>query len=157
VNNVKNRNIRTVLVCLGLALSITFARNGISDTPKPSQSTSQSAERHASSLPARITLPDGTYRTATLDGVGCTAAICSRVFVEARTDDGSVSRIWIDRLSAIRDTTASSAVFVMKDGTQQRLSLITDFRVLYLQEGSAKPEKLDLSKIRSLQMMESAK
>jgi hypothetical protein len=45
----------------------------------------------------------------------------------------------------------------MKDGTQQRLSLITDFRVLYLQEGSLKPQKLDLSKVQSLQMVESAK
>ena len=153
----KNRKLRIVGVSLGLILSVTFATDGTSDTPKPGRSKPQSAEHHASSLMARITLPDGTYRTATLDGVGCAAAICSRVFVEGKTVDGSITKVWLDALSAIRDTTASTAVFVMKDGTQQRLSLITDFRVLYLQEGSAKPEKLDLSKIRSLQMMESAK
>jgi hypothetical protein len=52
---------------------------------------------------------------------------------------------------------ALHVVFVMKDGTQQRLSLITDFRVLYLQERNAGPQRLDLSKIQSLQMVESAK
>jgi hypothetical protein len=131
--------------------------DAISDTPKHSAPKSQSSERHASGLTARIALLDGTYRTVTLDGFGCTAAICSRVFVEGRADDGSAARIWIDSLSAIRDVTANRAVFVMKDGTRQRLSLITDFRVLYLQEGNAKPQKLDLSKNQLLQMVESAK
>ena|SRR5215813_605843 len=149
--------LRTVVVCLVLILSLTFAMDVISDTLKHGRPKPQSVERHTSGLIARVTLPDGTYRTVTLDGFGCSAAICSRVFVEGRTDDGSAARIWIDGLSATRDITANSAVFVMKDGTQQRLSLITDFRVLYLQEGSTKPQKLDLSKIQSLHMVESAK
>jgi hypothetical protein len=149
--------LRTVVVSLGLILSLSFAMDAISNTLKHSQPQPQSAERHASGLMARVTLPDGTYRTVTLDGFGCSAAICSRVFVEGRIDDGSDEKIWIDSLAAIRDITANSALFVMKDGTQRRLSLITDFRVLYLQEGSAKPQKLDLSKVRSLQMVESAK
>ena len=148
--------LRTVGVSLFLILSLTFAMDA-SDTPKHGTPKPQSPERHASGLTARIALPDGTYRTVTLDGFGCTAAICSRVFVEGRSDDGSVAKIWIDGLSAIRDIAPNSAVFVMKDGTRQRLSLITDFRVLYLQEGSAKLQKLDLSKIQSLQMVESAK
>ena len=149
--------LRTVVVSLVLMLSLTFAIDAISDTLKHGAPQPQSAKHHASGLMARVTLPNGTHRTVTLDGFGCSAAICSRVFVEGRTDDGSAAKIWIDRLSAIRDITANSALFVMKDGTQKRLSLITDFRVLYLQEGSAKPQKLDLSKIQSLQMVESAK
>jgi hypothetical protein len=135
--------LRIVVVSLGLILSLSFAMDA--------------AEHHASARMARVTLPNGTYRTVTLDGFGCSAAICSKVFVEGRTSDGSAAKIWIDGLSAIRDITTNSAVFVMKDGTQQRLSLITDFRVLYLQEGSSKPQKLDLSKVQSLQMVESAK
>jgi len=135
--------LRTVVVSLGLIFSLTLAMDA--------------ADHHASGLMARVTLPDGTYRTVTLDGFGCTAAICSKVFVEGRTGDGSVATIWIDGLSAIRDITANSAVFVMKDGTRQRLSLITDFRVLYLEEGKTKSQKLDLSKIQSLQMVESTK
>jgi hypothetical protein len=149
--------LRTVVVSLGLTLSLTFVMEAISDTLKHGRPTPQSAETHASGLIARLTLPDGTNRTVILDGFGCSAAICSRVFVEGRTDKGSAAKIWIDGLSAIRDITANSAVFVMMDGTLQRLSLITDFRVLYLQEGSANPQKLDLSKIQSLQMVESAK
>ena len=145
--------LRTVAVCLGLIVSVTFAMNAMGD----GGARPQSAERHASGLIARVTLPDGTYRTLTLDGFGCSAAICSRVFVEGSTDDGTVAKIWIDGLSAIRDITTNSALFVMKDGTQQRLSLITDFRVLYVQEGSARQQKLDLSKIQSLQMVEFAK
>lgn len=148
----KSLKFRTVVVSLGLVLLLTFGMGAISDTLKPGRPEPQSAEHHASGLTARVTLPDGTYRTVTLDGFGCSAAICSRVFVAGRTSDGSAATIWLDRLSAIRDITANSALFVMKDGTQQRLSLITDFRVLYLQEGSSKPQKLDLSNVQSLQM-----
>src|SRR5262249_37709736 len=109
-------SLRTVVVSLGLVLSLTFAVDGISNGgPK------QSAEHHASGLMARVMFPDGTYRTLTLDGFGCSTAICSRVFIEGRNDDGSVGRVWIDGLSAIRDITADSAVFVLKNGTQQRL------------------------------------
>ena len=146
--------LRTVVVSLCLIFSLTFAMDAISDTLKHGRPKPQSAERHASRLMARVTLPDGRFQTVTLDGFGCSAAICSRVFVEGRTDNGSAAKIWIDVLSAIRDITADSALFVMKDGTQRRLSLITDFRVLYLQEGIAKPQKLDLSKIQALQMVE---
>lgn len=149
--------LRTVVVSLGLVLSLTFAMGAISDTLKHSRPKPQSPGHHASGLMARVALHNGTYRTVTLDGFGCSAAICSRVFVEGRTGEGSAAKIWIDGLSAIRDITANSAVFVMKDGTQQRLSLITDFRVLYMQEGSSKPQKLDLSNVQSLQMVESAK
>jgi hypothetical protein len=149
--------LRTVGVSLGLIISLTFAVDAISDTLKHGAHKPPSPERHVSGLTARIVLADGTYRTVTLDGFGCTASICSRVFVEGRTDDGSTAKVWIDGLSAIRDIAANSAVFVMKDGTRQRLLFITDFRVLYMQEGSAKPQKLDLSKIQSLEMIESAK
>lgn len=149
--------LRRVVVSVGLMLCLTFAMDEIGDTLKHGAPKPQSAERHASGLTARVTLPDGTNRTVTLDGFGCSAAICSRVFVEARSNEGAVEKIWIDGLSAIQDITVNNAVFVMKDGTQQRLELITDFRVLYSQERNATPQKLDLSKIRSLQMVESRK
>src|ERR1041384_2738562 len=97
---------RTVGVCLGLILSLTFAMHA-NDTLKHPTPKPQSPERHAVGLTARIALPDGTSRTVTLDGFGCTASICSRVFVEGRTDDGSAAKIWIDGLSAIRDITAN--------------------------------------------------
>src|ERR1051326_8485338 len=79
--------------------------------------------KHVSGLTARVILADGTKRTVTLNGVGCSETICSRVFVQGRSRDGSTARIWIDRLAAIRDIGANTALFIMKDGSQQRLSL----------------------------------
>ena len=113
--------------------------------------------KHVSGLTARVILADGTKRTVTLNGVGCSETICSRVFVQGRSRDGSTARIWIDRLAALRDIGANTALFIMKDGSQQRLSLITDFRVLYLNEGNTKSQKLDLSAIQSLEMLSLAK
>ena len=149
----KTLRVRTLVVSAALILSMTFAMNGIGDTLRPLRTSGT----HASRLPARVTLPDGTSRTITLDGFGCSAAICSRVFVEGRSSDGSTAKIWIDGLSTIRDITPNSAVFTLKDGTQQRLLLITDFRVLYMDEAQAQPQRLDLSKIQSLQMLDSSK
>ena len=149
--------LRTVVVSLVLMLSLTFAIDAKSDTLKHGAPQPQSAEHHALGLMARVTLPDGTHRTVTLDGFGCSAAICSRVFIEARSNDESVVRMWIDTLSGVRDIWPDSALFVMKDGTQRRLSLITDFRVLYVNQGSTRTQKLDLSKIQSLEMLSLAK
>jgi hypothetical protein len=152
----KIKTLRLVVVSVALLISLTSAISGLSDTLKSGRTPKQ-LETHASGLTARVTFPDGTDRTVTLDGVGCSAAICSRVFIEARSNDGSVARIWIDTLSAVRDIRPDSALFVMKDGSQRRLSLITDFRVLYVNKGSTRTEKLDLSKIQSLEMLSIAK
>ena len=148
---------RAVIVSVALFISLTFAMDGISGTLKTSQPNQQPAETHASGLMARVILPDGANRTVTLDGFGCSAAICSRVFVQAKANKGSTATIWIDGLAAIRDITQDSALFVMKDGTQERLSLITDFRVLYTAGVNAKRQKLDLSKIQSLEILTSSK
>jgi hypothetical protein len=42
---------------------------------------------------------------------------------------------------------------VLKDHSEQRLSLISDFRVLYLAKEGARNEKLDLAKIKSLEIL----
>ena len=39
--------------------------------------TAQDSEGHESSLRATVTMADGTSRAITLQGVGCTAGICS--------------------------------------------------------------------------------
>jgi hypothetical protein len=153
----KIKTLRATAVSLALFVSLTFAMDGMSDAMKKSETSRQPTQTHASGLKARVTLPDGTNRTVTLDGFGCSAAICSRVFVQAKAFDGSTAKVWIDELAAIKDITPNSALFVMKDGTQQRLSLIPDFRVLYLAGGRTRPGKLDLSTIQSLQMLASAK
>ena len=60
----------------------------------------------------------------------------------------------LDAITAIRDITATDALFIMRDGAQQRISLVTDFRVLYFTTPSGATEKLDLAKIQSIEFLE---
>ena len=45
---------------------------------------------------------------------------------------GAPLQTWLDSIASIKDATANDALFVMKDGTEQRLAFVTDFRVLYV-------------------------
>ena len=46
---------------------------------------------------------------------------------------------------------------MMKNGNEQRMSLVTDFRVLYLTDRSHSSEKLDLAETKSLEFLPSTK
>jgi len=140
--------------CLAAGLvaiaSFTSGANG------PSQATSVdqvSANHHLSGLMARITMRDGTTRTVKLEGVGCTQSICSRTAIKAKSESNSVVRTWFDGLAAIQDTTPRDALFVMKDGTSKRMSLLTDFRVLYLANRLGGLERLDLGALKSIEFV----
>ena len=115
-----------------------------------SASATQVGQGHLSGLTARITLPDGTIRLATI-GLGCTASICSRVAIKGKADGDALARFWLDSIAVIRDTTEKDALLVMKNGAAQRVSLVTDFRVLYFANESRKTEKVDLAKVKSLE------
>ena len=108
---------------------------------------------HLSGLMARVTLPDGSSRTVKLEGVGCSRSICSRVVIKGYGEGGSQVQKWLDSIETIKDTTEGDAFFVLKDGTQQRLSLVHDFRVLYIANRSGGTEKLDLAKVKSLEFV----
>jgi hypothetical protein len=138
--------LRTICMTGALLLPISFAMPGASGPEKAGQG-------HSSGLTARIVMPDGTNRTARLEGVGCTVSICSRVAIEGKGENQSPVRSWLDAIAAIRDTTADDALFVMKDGTSQRLSLVKDFRVLYIANRLAGTEKLDLAKVKSVEFL----
>ena len=71
---------------------------------------------HATRLRTKITRRDGTVRTATLDGVGCTVSICSRTLIKG---NGGLVRAGLDSLAAIRDTTSDSASLVLKGGSRR--------------------------------------
>ena len=111
------------------------------------------ANHHLSGLMARITMRDGTTRTAKLEGVGCTQSICSRTAIKAKSESDSVVNTWFDGLAGIQDTTSRDALFVMKDGTSKRMSLLTDFRVLYLANRLGGPERLDLGAVKSVEFV----
>src|SRR5262245_26935546 len=141
--------LRRSCLCFVLLVAMTSTIDGISaDRQRP--------EPHAGRLAAQIKLPDGTTQSVAIDGVGCSISICSRVFIRAKSS-GTTTTIPLDSLVSVTDVSDDSALFVTKDGTRQRLSFIGDFRVLYLKSGSGQTVKLDLSKIRSLQMVRSAK
>ena len=54
--------------------------------------------RHRSSLRVTLTSVDGATRTVTLQGVGCSISMCSRVRAkDIKTDD-----VWLDGLASVR-------------------------------------------------------
>ena len=111
----------------------------------------------AGGLTARITLPDGATRMVQLEGVGCSSAMCSRTLLKAKTTRDVLAPTRLDAIASIKETTVDDALFVLKDGTRQRMSLVTDFRVLYVANPSGVSEKLDLSKVKSLEFLTPAK
>ena len=144
-----NRQMKTTslrIICLAAALlsPVPFALRGAGEPSEDRQS-------HLSGLTARITMADGTSRMARLEGVGCSASICSRIAIKGKAENESLVKTWLDSIAAIRDTTPKDALFVLKDGTARRLSLVTDFRVLYLANRLGGTEKLDLARVKSVE------
>jgi hypothetical protein len=106
----------------------------------------------ASILKARLTLLNGASRLVTLEGVGCTRSICSRTHIEG-TAGHQPSTIAFSAIGTIQNTTPKSALFVLQDGARQSMSLIEDFRVLYLLDEAGRSQKVDLAEVKSLQFM----
>ena len=146
----KNMFTRGCCVSAVLLISAALILRGAGPGPRP-------GEGHLAGLTARITLLDGTTKTAKLEGLGCTTSICSRVLIKGKESSGSEVKVWLDGISQIRDTSPTGASLIMKDGTQHRLSLLTDFRVLYLSGFFQRPEKLDLASVKSLEFLPSTK
>jgi hypothetical protein len=109
---------------------------------------------HRSGMMAKVIAADGTSRTVKLEGVGCTESMCSRVFIRSKSASGAPVQTWVDSIASIKAGPENDALFVMKDGTERRLTLVSDFRVLYVSGGKG-AEKLDLGKIRSLEFADS--
>ena len=136
--------------CVAIVLAIpAFTSGGAS---LPSQ-----VEGHRSGMMAKVVSADGTSRTVRLEGVGCSESMCSRVFIRGRDEGGAPLRTWLDSIASIKDGTAADALFVMKDGTERRLTFVSDFRVLYISNPNGRAQKLDLARIRSLEFLDSGK
>ena len=105
---------------------------------------------HKTSLPAVLTMADGTTKAVTLEGVGCTASMCSRV--RARENDSD--SIWLDGLTSIRQihdaNGAVQATFGFKNGIEREGSIVQDNRILYVSRWLGSPEKLDLASIHRI-------
>jgi len=106
------------------------------------------SEGHRSSLRARVTMADGTARTITLQGVGCTESLCSRV----RARDMKAESVWLDGLASVREISHNAdgpvkAVFTFKDGSERQTSIIRWHRILYVEGRFGRTEKLDLASV----------
>src|SRR5689334_8783156 len=109
--------------CLALALALLNLSSGMA----------------GSGLSAKVTLADGETRTVTLEGLGCNVSICSRTVMKSTDQRGAMVETRLDSLRQIRAGAHDHAQLLLKDGTERRVSLIKDFRVLYL----GQQEKLD--------------
>jgi hypothetical protein len=103
---------------------------------------------HRSALIVTLTLPDGTQRTATLQGVGCTESMCSRV----RALDSRAKSVWLDHLSAVREISHNPsgpvhAVFTFRDGTERAASITDTNRVLYVRDWQGRDRTVDLASL----------
>ena len=115
-------------------------------------SAASQAHQARTGIPARVIGLDGTDRPVTLEGAGCTRSICSRVFLRGKTDRGITLQPLFGSIASIRDTMEKDALLVMRDGSELRLTLLPDFRVFYVTGRNGVREKLDLTKIRSLEL-----
>jgi hypothetical protein len=104
-------------------------------------------------LTAQLTSLNGTSRAIVLDGVGCSVSICSRVFIRGKVKDGSQEQILLNTIASIKD----GNVFTLKNGSERHLSLVPDFRVLYLTNPDGGVEKIDLTKTKSIEFLALAK
>jgi hypothetical protein len=103
---------------------------------------------------ARMTLTDGSSRTVTLEGVGCSETMCSRVAVRSKADgDSRVTRTWLDAIATIKDITSEGALFVLKNGTSRRLSVVHDNQFLYFADQDGAEGKIFLAGIKSVEFL----
>jgi hypothetical protein len=97
-------------------------------------------------------------RTDASEGVGCAEALCSRVAVRTNAEgDSRVTRTWLDTIAAINDIRSESALFVMKDGTARRLSVIHDNRFLYFADQRGVEKKINLAGVESIEFLASSR
>ena len=116
--------------------------------------TAHDSEGHLSSLRATVTMTDGTSRVITLQGVGCTAGMCSRV----RATDVKTESVWLDGLASVRDISHETkgpikALFTFKDGSERQASIVAGNRVLYVQGQFGRTEKLDLARLTRIDFL----
>ena len=106
---------------------------------------------HRSSLRATVTLADGGARTVTLEGIGCTVAMCSRV----RVVDTNAGTVWLDGLASVHDISREAdgvtAVFTFRNGSERRASIRAGNRVLYLARHFGLTEQLDLTGVKRIE------
>jgi hypothetical protein len=146
----KIKLLQMVLMSAGALAPVTMSIGGGSRVAQ--------AGEPASILKARLTLLNGASHLVTLEGVGCTRSICSRTHIEGKAEHepsaaARLQSIPFSAIDAIQNTAPNRALFLLKDGRRLQMSLVTDFRVLYLLDELGGSQRLDLGEIKSLEFM----
>ena len=113
-------------------------------------------ETHQAGHRIRIVPRNGPAHVESLDGIGCTEAICSRVFVRALVEDDegmAVQQIPFDSIAAIEMVGGGDARIRSIDGTARRVIVAADNRVLYLIDKAGRTKTLDLGHVVSLEFL----
>jgi len=100
----------------------------------------------------RIVPRTGPPRIETLDGIGCSETICSRMFVRARVE-GAEAKIRFDTIAAIEMLGGGDARVRFVDGTSRHVLVAADNRVLYLIDEAGRTKRLDLNGIDSIEFL----
>ena len=116
---------------------------------------------HSSNLRAKITMTDGSSRSAVIQGVGCIVSMCSRVAVRSTESSARLAAFglhkemttWLDSLAAIKDVSNRDALFVFKDGSTRRLSIVNGNRFFYFANAHFGSGKIDVTKARSIEFL----
>jgi hypothetical protein len=106
---------------------------------------------HRSALSVTLTLSDGTRHAATLQGVGCTQSMCSRV----RAQDNNADTIWLDGLVSVDQISGASSgplqvVLGFRDGTTRSATIRETNRILYLTDNHGHHRTVDLASLSQI-------
>jgi hypothetical protein len=118
--------------------------------------TSSASGHHAPHRRVLLTPHDGPSRFATLEGVGCSEAICSRVAVRTRAASGEEGRetlVRFDAIAQIRSNGAGHATVDFVDGSSRHVVIPTENRVFYVLNDSGRPEKLDMGTFAAVEFL----
>jgi hypothetical protein len=116
------------------------------------------ARAGSAGLVAKMTRANGISQMVILEGVGCSEALCSRVAVRSKADDDPrVTKTWLDTIAAIQDITSKDALFVLKNGTSQRHSVVHDNQFLYFADQQGREGKIDIAGIKSIEFLASGR
>src|SRR5262245_5614859 len=114
------------------------------------------AGTHPAGHVIRIVPKNGLPYIESFDGIGCSQALCSRVFVRVWVDDDegtAIQRIPFDTVARIDMLEGGDARIRSIDGTAQRVIVAADNRVLYLIDQTGRAKTLDINKVVSIEFL----
>jgi hypothetical protein len=155
----KIKILQMALMGAGLLAPVTMSISGANRAAQAGEPAAVSApQAKPSILTAKLTLLNGASRLVTIEGVGCTRSICSRTHIDGKAEQepstaAPLQSIAFNAIDAIQNTAPNKALFILKDGGRLQMSLVADFRVLYLLDESGRSQRLDLGEIKSLEFM----